>query len=216
MFEYFSPHSLTNVFRDKPSYLLIETGLDAITLTGGLYHTKAIDYTSYKMFERNQCFMRVSVEINNNSVLTDADTLEIFVESGLAVDVGNKITSPVNIPDITFESDKFFGKKVALNTIDNKYPDYDQYVSAEKVIISKDSFAMQNDNTFYVSKHIAFPIWNSSVKANKQTGFNPYYAVNFKPNGAFVGNANVKVSVQFLEMKMDMGAIGSIAKKAMM
>ena len=105
MFEYFSPHNLTNVFRDKPIYLLAETDLEAITLASGLYHTKAIDYRGYTMFDRNQCFMRVTVEINNNAALTDVDTLEFFVESGLAVDVGNKITSPVNITDITFESD---------------------------------------------------------------------------------------------------------------
>ena len=102
VFEYYSPSNVFPHFKQKPNFLLQETSFDDITLVDDVVQTKAIDYTQYRMLKHNNAFMKVSIAINDASALTNADYVEIFVQSGNSVNGAGKITSPANVQNLYY------------------------------------------------------------------------------------------------------------------
>ena len=216
LFAYYSPSNIFPFLREKPSFLLEETAFDGLTLVSGATQVKATDYTQYPVFKHNNAFMKVSVSIPDTAALTDADYIELYIQSGTSVDGGGKIVSPVNVPNLYCESDEYLGKKINSTDIVNYYPTGTQYKQGDKVIIKKSSFDYQADGTYFVTKFISFPLWNSNVTKvgfeNSNTTFDKYYGVNIKPIGDFINNADASISVQFVVPNVLMEDIATLVK----
>ena len=217
LFSYYSPSNIFPFFREKPSFLLEETTFDNLTLVSGSAQVKAIDYTQYPVFKHNNAFMKVSISIEDASVLTDADYIELYIQSGTSIDgEEGKIVEAVDIPNLYYESDEYLGKKINATDIVNYYPSGTQYKQSNKVIIKKSSFDYQSDGTYFVTKFISFPLWNSDViKAgfeNSNTIFNKYYGVSIKPFGSFINNADASISAQFIVPNILMEDIATLVK----
>ena len=204
MLDYISPVNNEPSLRHKPDYILAPQTLAGVTTT---ILTKAANKMQYKHFSFGRVFMKLEVEINNNSALVDADYLEVFVESGVEIDVNDKIVNGVTVKYIAHENDRYPMKRINSTTLDTDVVDYFDTVFSDKsagalqggLRIKKDSFAYQKDGTYFVTKYIAFPTQNTSVlnplNANKNTALDNFYGAKITPFGAFSDNANVKVSV---------------------
>jgi len=204
MLNYISPTGYDASLRNKPDYILTPQTLNGVSAT---FLTKAANKVEYKHFIYPKVFMKLEVEINNNASLVDADYLEIFVQSGIEVDVNNKIVNGVTVPYIAYENDRYPMKQINSTTQDTAVVDYYDTVYADEsagalrggLRIAKNSFAYQKDGTYYVTKYIAFPTMNTSVlnpaNANKNTALDNFYGAKITPFGAFINNANVKISM---------------------
>lgn len=203
MLDYISPVNVEPSLRLKPDYLLTPQTLNGVSTT---FLTKAANKMQYKHFDYARVFMKLEVEINDNSALTSSDYLEVFVQSGTELDVNNKIVNGSTVSYIAYESDKYPGKKINSTSTEDGIVDYYLEVFADEsagslrggLRISKDSFSYQADGTYYVAKYIAFPMMNTSVlnpvNAGKNTALDNFYGMKITPFGAFVNNANVKLS----------------------
>jgi hypothetical protein len=216
VFEYYSPSNVFPHFKQKPNFLLQETSFDDITLVDDIVQAKAIDYTQYRMLKHNNAFMKVSIAINDASALTNADYVEIFVQSGNSVNGAGKITSPANVQNLYYESDMYLGKKINSTSVVDYFQVGVQFKQGNSALITKDSFDYQSDGTYFVTKFIAFPLWNSTVNTvgfeNKNTMFDKNYGVAIKPFGAFINNANASVSVEFVVPNIDMQSIAKLTQ----
>jgi hypothetical protein len=215
VFEYYSPSNIFPHFKQKPNFLLPETSFNNITLVDNVAQAKAIDYNQY-MFKHNNAFMKVSVGINDTSALTNADYVEIFVQSGNTIDGNGKITSPATVKNLYYESDVYLGKQINATDKINEFHTSSQSKNGDSVLITKNSFDYQLDGTYFVTKFIAFPLWNSTVNKpgfeNLNTMFDKNYGVAIKPFGSFINNANANVSVEFIVPNITMQDIASLAK----
>jgi hypothetical protein len=203
---YFSP---ANIFNTKD--LLVQDTLDNITLDGaGRYSTIAVNRKDYGQFKRDNVYMEIGVSMPNTAALVDADQIEIYVQSGVEVDLSNIIVSPTDIPALSSNNDVWLNKQLTSTTRAEHISNIKPNDFGNKVIISKNSFEYQPDTTFFAQKFISFPLYNTSVADGKNTTFDDYYSIAIKPLAAFIANANVSVFVRFWHFKIPASDIGKL------
>lgn len=215
IFSYKAPSNVFSSLRSKPNYILEPQDLSGVTAA---FKTKAINRLDHDFFDYGRVLMQLTVEIDNNAALTDADYIELAVQSGVEVDVNSKIVGGTTVPNISYEHDDYPGKRISSTVTLEKYLKTNDEVHSMtgKLKITKNSFAYQKDGTYYVTKHIAFPTVNTSVTnpASANTLLDDFYGAVITPFGSMANNANVKISVAVFESLFDTNSMAAATLKA--